>query len=81
MYNLTVDDLHTYYVLAGNTSVLVHNSGPGCDLFPNSMPGTLDRELALADRMGVTPSGVGSAGFDSAVSSHPRGPGASGWRG
>jgi hypothetical protein len=28
-YNLTVDDLHTYYVLAGETPVLVHNSG-GC---------------------------------------------------
>ncbi|MEV6631637.1 RHS repeat-associated core domain-containing protein [Actinoplanes sp. NPDC051470] len=26
-YNLTVDDLHTYYVLAGNTPVLVHNCG------------------------------------------------------
>ncbi len=26
-YNLTVDDLHTYYVLAGKTPVLVHNSG------------------------------------------------------
>ncbi|MEU9782781.1 ricin-type beta-trefoil lectin domain protein [Streptomyces phaeochromogenes] len=26
-YNLTVDDLHTYYVLAGETPVLVHNSG------------------------------------------------------
>lgn len=25
-YNLTVDDLHTYYVLAGATPVLVHNS-------------------------------------------------------
>uniref|UniRef100_UPI00053B4F9D polymorphic toxin-type HINT domain-containing protein n=1 Tax=Kitasatospora sp. MBT63 TaxID=1444768 RepID=UPI00053B4F9D len=24
-YNLTVDDIHTYYVLAGNTPVLVHN--------------------------------------------------------
>ncbi|MFB9733550.1 polymorphic toxin-type HINT domain-containing protein [Streptomyces thermocoprophilus] len=29
MYNLTVADLHTYYVLAGATPVLVHNSG-GC---------------------------------------------------
>jgi hypothetical protein len=30
-YNLTVDDLHTYYVAAGNTSVLVHNcDDPGC---------------------------------------------------
>lgn len=28
-YNLTVEDLHTYYVLAGQTPVLVHNSG-GC---------------------------------------------------
>ncbi|WP_148283070.1 MULTISPECIES: DddA-like double-stranded DNA deaminase toxin [Kitasatospora] len=28
--NLTVADLHTYYVLAGNTPVLVHNTGPGC---------------------------------------------------
>ncbi|MER5937166.1 polymorphic toxin-type HINT domain-containing protein [Streptomyces sp. NPDC001928] len=26
-YNLTVDDLHTYYVLAGATPVLVHNAG------------------------------------------------------
>ncbi|MGW2638682.1 RICIN domain-containing protein [Streptomyces sp. NPDC001348] len=28
-YNLTVDRLHTYYVLAGTTSVLVHNTN-GC---------------------------------------------------
>jgi hypothetical protein len=30
MYNLTVDQLHTYYVLAGTTPVLVHNST--CDV-------------------------------------------------
>ncbi|MFJ1672745.1 polymorphic toxin-type HINT domain-containing protein [Streptomyces bottropensis] len=29
-YNLTVDDLHTYYVLAGETPVLVHNSSGLC---------------------------------------------------
>ncbi|MCM2392740.1 RHS repeat-associated core domain-containing protein [Streptomyces albipurpureus] len=29
VYNLTVDDLHTYYVLAGAASVLVHNCGNG----------------------------------------------------
>lgn len=29
VHNLTVADLHTYYVLAGETPVLVHNSG-GC---------------------------------------------------
>jgi len=28
-YNLTVADLHTYYVLAGTTPVLVHNTGCG----------------------------------------------------
>ncbi|MGA3565240.1 polymorphic toxin-type HINT domain-containing protein [Micromonosporaceae bacterium DT59] len=27
VYNLTVDDIHTYYVIAGNTPVLVHNCG------------------------------------------------------
>ncbi|MEU3430489.1 polymorphic toxin-type HINT domain-containing protein [Streptomyces gardneri] len=31
-YNLTVYDLHTYYVLAGNTPVLVHNTDPACGL-------------------------------------------------
>ncbi|WP_230514344.1 polymorphic toxin-type HINT domain-containing protein [Salinispora arenicola] len=33
-YNLTVADIHTYYVLAGNTPVLVHNTNgcwPGVD--------------------------------------------------
>ncbi|MET9538047.1 polymorphic toxin-type HINT domain-containing protein [Streptomyces sp. NPDC006553] len=41
-YNLTVDDLHTYYVLAGETPVLVHNStcpigsvtGPAGEVLP-----------------------------------------------
>ncbi|EST28814.1 RHS repeat-associated core domain-containing protein [Streptomyces niveus] len=27
VYNLTVDDIHTYYVVAGQTPVLVHNCG------------------------------------------------------
>lgn len=30
-YDLTIDGLHTYYVLAGDTPVLVHNSGCGPD--------------------------------------------------
>ncbi|MCB5179390.1 polymorphic toxin-type HINT domain-containing protein [Streptomyces antimicrobicus] len=29
VYNLTVTGIHTYYVLAGATPVLVHNCGPG----------------------------------------------------
>ncbi|MCY0943266.1 polymorphic toxin-type HINT domain-containing protein [Streptomyces antarcticus] len=35
-YNLTVNDLHTYYVLAGATPVLVHNSNGLC-----SRPGAI----------------------------------------
>ncbi|MFG1843979.1 RHS repeat-associated core domain-containing protein [Micromonospora carbonacea] len=31
-YNLTVDGIHTYYVLAGDTPVLVHNDNGGIDL-------------------------------------------------
>ncbi|MDX3404596.1 RHS repeat-associated core domain-containing protein [Streptomyces sp. ME01-18h] len=33
MYNLSVSDLHTYYVLAGDASVLVHNSGCAEDVY------------------------------------------------
>ncbi|MEU9956143.1 polymorphic toxin-type HINT domain-containing protein [Streptomyces sp. NPDC050982] len=43
-YNLTVDDLHTYYVLAGDTPVLVHNST--CTSLPS---GSTD-ELAVIGR-------------------------------
>ncbi|MEV6957501.1 polymorphic toxin-type HINT domain-containing protein [Streptomyces sp. NPDC051183] len=35
-YNLTVDDLHTYYVLAGETPVLVHNAS--CPTFTTGKP-------------------------------------------
>ncbi len=30
VHNLTVADVHTYYVLVGNSGVLVHNSGGSC---------------------------------------------------
>ncbi|WP_285778453.1 polymorphic toxin-type HINT domain-containing protein [Microtetraspora sp. NBRC 13810] len=40
VYNLTVDRLHTYYVLAGGTPVLVHNSGCGPDLGETWKPKT-----------------------------------------
>ncbi|WP_443062789.1 polymorphic toxin-type HINT domain-containing protein [Streptomyces sp. NBC_00390] len=43
-YNLTVDDLHTYYVLAGETPVLVHNSNGWCG------PG-----LRAASEAGISP--------------------------
>ncbi|MCW2899680.1 MAG: Pretoxin domain, partial [Streptosporangiaceae bacterium] len=36
-YDLTINGLHTYYVEAGTTPVLVHNSGPcGPDLSINA---------------------------------------------
>ncbi|MGE7383891.1 polymorphic toxin-type HINT domain-containing protein [Streptomyces sp. NPDC004126] len=35
-YNLTVNDVHTYYVLAGSTPVLVHNAS--CDFIPGEIP-------------------------------------------
>ncbi|WP_228473087.1 polymorphic toxin-type HINT domain-containing protein [Streptomyces cyaneochromogenes] len=47
-YNLTVDDLHTYYVLAGETPVLVHNANCGPSLkdlqkdYPRRTVGILD---------------------------------------
>jgi RHS repeat-associated protein len=31
-YDLTVADLHTYYVMAGATPILVHNSSGACDI-------------------------------------------------
>ncbi|MBQ0887849.1 RHS repeat-associated core domain-containing protein [Streptomyces sp. RM72] len=40
-YNLTVDDIHTYYVLAGTTPVLVHNSNCG-DVILGPGEGTAD---------------------------------------
>ncbi|MCS0639222.1 polymorphic toxin-type HINT domain-containing protein [Streptomyces sp. LP05-1] len=39
VYNLTVADLHTYYVLAGATPVLVHNSNCVVGGAPGSRPG------------------------------------------
>ena len=36
-YNLTIDDVHTYYVLAGETPVLVHNDGDADDDYNQAM--------------------------------------------
>ena len=33
VHNMTVADLHTYYVVAGNASVLVHNSNGSCGVW------------------------------------------------
>ncbi len=44
MHDLTVADLHTYYVLAGNTPVLVHNTN-GCFGDKWTSQGNLDRHF------------------------------------
>ena len=52
-YNLTVSDIHTYYVLAGKTPVLVHNTGPGCgSLWMN--PDKLPHHYMRTSEEGVT---------------------------
>ncbi len=63
--------------LSPNPVTYVHNPHVGidplglqsCEVFPNQMPGTLERELALADRLGVSPSSVGSPEFDAPINS------------
>ncbi|WP_327408704.1 polymorphic toxin-type HINT domain-containing protein [Streptomyces sp. NBC_01281] len=64
MYNLTVEQLHTYYVLAGTTPILVHNADAACDLGANWVPKTPEQvcgkggctEVAkgIQDRIGGT---------------------------
>jgi len=54
-YNLTIDTLHTYYVVAGDTPVLVHNSnGIAC----GPVPGEAHEILDEIDKSGTTPQGV-----------------------
>ncbi|MFB6783456.1 polymorphic toxin-type HINT domain-containing protein [Streptomyces sp. NPDC056352] len=48
--NLTVDGIHTYYVLAGATPVLVHNSS--CTTVPNLNGKTLEEARAEIERGG-----------------------------
>ncbi|MFD0277498.1 polymorphic toxin-type HINT domain-containing protein [Kitasatospora sp. NPDC127111] len=54
-YNLTVEATHTYYVIAGTTSVLVHNDD--CGLFENLEPEDKIHDMAptpLADLSSAT---------------------------
>ncbi|MFJ6167212.1 polymorphic toxin-type HINT domain-containing protein [Micromonospora orduensis] len=50
-YNLTVDDIHTYYVMAGETAVLVHNVGecPVTGLPHGAMGEAATRQRLAAD--------------------------------
>ncbi|MFB6518668.1 polymorphic toxin-type HINT domain-containing protein [Streptomyces sp. NPDC056401] len=58
VHNLTVTDLHTYYVLAGRTPVLVHNAN-SC-LTP--LGAQVKKVINYWDKTGRTPAGVMSGG-------------------
>ncbi|MEU2155053.1 polymorphic toxin-type HINT domain-containing protein [Streptomyces sp. NPDC019396] len=60
VYNLTVDELHTYYALAGNTATLVHNCGRG-STDPADLPDFLDPDSGNY----VRPRGPGAAADES----------------
>jgi RHS repeat-associated protein len=60
VHNLTVDDIHTYYVIAGTTPVLVHNCGHGGGI---DARGARD---ALADEVGASKATV-TGGVDPAT--------------
>lgn len=49
VYNLTVGDFHTYYVLAGATPILVHNSLNPCNYSVQDLDSTVAR-MGFSDR-------------------------------
>ena len=53
VHNLTVDEIHTYYVLAGNAPVLVHNCTPGADKpgVPGGVENLGDVQMATDDAL------------------------------
>ncbi|CCK29320.1 extracellular RHS repeat protein [Streptomyces davaonensis JCM 4913] len=65
-YNLTVDDLHTYYVLAGQTPVLVHNSNCPLNLegIDDYLHEQVQRVVDSYDKTGKPPVGVMQGGAD-----------------
>ncbi|GLW12290.1 hypothetical protein Misp01_74180 [Microtetraspora sp. NBRC 13810] len=71
VHNLTVDDLHTYYVLAGATPILVHNSGGDDGLV------TVGRWMGTGEYQKMLSTGMvqpGGGGFSYVV--HPSDPNA-----
>ncbi|MFD5300869.1 polymorphic toxin-type HINT domain-containing protein [Streptomyces mutabilis] len=56
-YNLTVDDLHTYYVLAGQTPILVHNSN--CTVYRTQTSHPDSQRLGIDANGNVSLSGEG----------------------
>ncbi|WP_285685725.1 polymorphic toxin-type HINT domain-containing protein [Actinoplanes sp. NBRC 103695] len=67
-YNLTIDDLHTYYVFAGNTPVLVHNTA--CPTFGFAKAPNYHGIYIIVMRDGRAY--VGSAGKEATATVHKR---------
>ncbi|MFI6940368.1 polymorphic toxin-type HINT domain-containing protein [Streptomyces sp. NPDC050418] len=66
-YNLTVDDLHTFYVLAGKAPILVHNSGGHT---PDDGDVTVGRWMSSAEHQAMMETGRvqrGGGGFSYVV--------------
>jgi hypothetical protein len=51
IYNLTVDGLHTYYVVAGDTPILVHNNAPCTP--PEVGPGASLDNLSIPEQLRI----------------------------
>ncbi|NUT51789.1 MAG: hypothetical protein HOV94_31530, partial [Saccharothrix sp.] len=64
VYDLTVEGIHTYYVLAGPAQVLVHNCGP---VLSNRYPERLEGEMGLMEMTGAAPLEAGSPEFGAAM--------------
>ncbi|WUQ26993.1 polymorphic toxin-type HINT domain-containing protein [Streptomyces sp. NBC_00239] len=61
-YNLTVDDLHTYYVLAGQTPILVHNSNCPTGVGRELIDGQAQFHIIHGDKTGGGHKWPGQAG-------------------
>ena len=58
VYNLTVDDLHTYYVLADDTPIFVHNAACGLPAGDKELRQQVSKVVNYYDKTGRTPPGV-----------------------
>ncbi|MFG1777594.1 polymorphic toxin-type HINT domain-containing protein [Micromonospora sp. NPDC049048] len=56
VHNLTVAGIHTYYVVADDAPVLVHNCGGAYDWKPGNRPGlATDKQAPLPSNVGIKP--------------------------
>ncbi|MFE3314269.1 polymorphic toxin-type HINT domain-containing protein [Embleya sp. NPDC059213] len=66
VHNLTVADTHTYYVVTGTSSALVHNSGPcphvNLDGVPEDLRSDAAKVITSMDKDGSLPPGVKRGG-------------------